>query len=149
MLIPILHPPTPPRPRGTPKNKLRPHPCKAKKRMLAKLAPGSDHRLGQNGKPSLTLESSDKHHFLRRVIILIKTTRRLKGAAGAEQEGSARQKPHQAHRRFYKRFYQSPPPRQPSLEPRHTTTANRAGANAAQSRLNGRGVRQCVGIHKK
>src|SRR5260221_8502566 len=109
--------------------------------MLAKLAPGSDHRLGQNGKPSLTLESGNKRHLFRRVIFLIKPTRRLKGAPSAEQECSARQKTRQADRRLYQRFDQSKPPRQPSLEPRHTTTANRACANAAQSRLNGRSVR--------
>src|ERR1035441_3909452 len=128
---------------------MRAQPCHAPERMLAKLAPGSDHRLGQNNKPPLTFESSDKHHLFRCVIILIETARRLKGTASAEQESSTRQKARQAHRRSYKRFGQSALPRQPSLEPRHTTTANRAGANAAQSRSNGRGVRQCVGIHKE
>ena len=48
--------------------------------MRAYLPPGSDHRLGQNGKPSLTLESSDKHRIFRRVIILIETARRLTAA---------------------------------------------------------------------
>jgi hypothetical protein len=60
--------------------------------MRASLAPGSNHRLGQNGKPSLPLESSDKHRIFRREIILIETARRLKGTASAEQESSTRQK---------------------------------------------------------
>src|SRR6184192_2790522 len=109
--------------------------------MLAKLAPGSDHRLGQNGKPSPTLQSGNKRHLFRRVIFLIKTTRRLEGAASAEQESSAGQKARQADRRVYQRFDQSEPPRQPSLEPRHTTTADRTSPDSAQSRLNGSGVR--------
>jgi hypothetical protein len=148
-LIPILQSLTAPNPTGTKKNQTCGQPCKGQERMRANLTPGSDHCLGQNGKPSLTLESGNKHHFFRRVIILIKTTRRLKGAPSAEQESSTRQKARQAHRRSYKRFCQSEPPRQPSLEPRHTTTADRTSPNSAQSRLNGRGVRQCVGIHKK
>src|SRR4051812_3617505 len=105
--------------------------------MLAKLAPGSDHRLHQNDKPTVTLESGNERHLFGGVIFLIKTTGRLKGAPSAEQECSARQKPRQADRRPYQRFYESEPPGQPSLEPGHATTADCTGPDSAQSGLNG------------
>src|SRR5207237_2646997 len=91
-LIPILQSLTAPKRTRTTKSQMRGQPCHAQERMLAKLAPGSDHRLGQNGKPSVTLESSDKKHLLPCVIILIKTTRRFKAAPSAEHESSTPQK---------------------------------------------------------
>src|ERR1039458_6964115 len=89
--------------------------------MRAHLAPGSNHRLGYNDKPTLTLESSDKPQLFRRVIILIKTARRLKGTASAKQARSARKKAQPAAQTFSNQQCQSAPKRQPSLKSRRQT----------------------------
>jgi hypothetical protein len=117
--------------------------------MRAKLAPGSDHRLGYSNKPALTLERGYKAQLFRRVIILIETTDLLKGIASAKQAGSAREKIQPARGVFSSEQYWSAPPWQPTFEPRPTTAPNRASTNAVQCRLNGRGIHQRVGIHKE
>jgi len=117
--------------------------------MRANLTPGSNHRLGYNDKPPLTLESSDKPQLFRRIIILIETACRLKSAARAKQAGSARKNVQPAAQSLHHRQTQPPPPRQPPFELRKTTATNRASMNAAQSRLNRRGVHQRIGIHKE
>src|ERR1039458_8907600 len=117
--------------------------------MRALLTSGSDHRLGRNDKPPLTLESYKKCRIFRYVIILIKTARHLKGIASAKQAGAARKNVQPAAQPLHHRQAQPPPPRQPSLELRKTTATNRASMNAAQSRLNRRGVHQRIGIHKE
>src|SRR4051812_33752524 len=99
----------------TAKNQPCGQPCKRQERMRAHLAPRSDHRLGGDNNPPLTLECVYKPHFFRRVIILIETTRRLEGAASAKQAGSAREKVQPAAQTFSNWQSQSPPPRQPPL----------------------------------
>ena len=117
--------------------------------MRAGLASGSDHRLGWNDKPPLTLLRADKHAIFHRIKILIETACRLKSAARAKQAGAARKNVQPAAQSLHHRQAQPPPPRQPSLEPRKTTATNRASMNAAQSRLNRRGVHQRIGIYKE
>ena len=117
--------------------------------MRALLASGSDHRLGQNDKPPLTLEGGNQYYFLRGVIILIKTARFLESASRAKQTGSARKNIQPAAQPLHHRQTQPPPPRQPPFELRKTTATNRASLNAAQSRLDSRRVYQGIGIHKE
>src|ERR1035441_6755558 len=117
--------------------------------MRAELASGSNHRLGWNDKPPLTLQRADKHAIFHRIIILIEAACGLKSAARAKQAGAARKNVQPAAQSLHHRQAQPPPPRQPSLEPRQTTATNRASLDAAQSRLNRRGVHQRIGIHKE
>ena len=91
-LIPILQSLPTPKPGGTAKNQSREKPPKTQERMRAELASGSDHRLGWDDKPPLTLESGDKNRIFQRVIILIETAHRLISAARAKLAGSSRQK---------------------------------------------------------
>src|SRR5690242_20608088 len=102
--------------------------------MCTQISPGCGHTFRQHDERSVTLERRDKDCILRREVSLAKPADRLEGTLSAEQTRAA-WLPEHLDTEHEQGICHPPPKRKPPLEPGDTAAANRAIANAAQTRL--------------